>query len=121
MKLSDCADRQASAGARTISVGCHRTLTSPAEPARGYDYLLGGANSFDVDRDLAEKLVEIMPDSAFVVIKNGVILGRAVQVRSEAGIGQVLDLGSGIPTVGQQPRDGPEDQPGLPRRSRTAR
>jgi hypothetical protein len=62
--------------------------------------LLGGANNFDVDRDLAKKLIEIMPDSAFVVVENRAFLRRAVQFLAEAEIDQFLDLGSGIPTVG---------------------
>jgi hypothetical protein len=73
---------------------------SKPNPARVYDYLLGGANNFDVDRVLARKLIEIVPDSAFIVIENRAFLRRAVQVLAKAGIDQFLDLGSGIPTVG---------------------
>ena len=73
---------------------------SKPNPARVYDYLLGGANNFDVDRALARKLIEIVPDSAFIVIENRAFLRRAVRFLAESGIDQFLDLGSGIPTVG---------------------
>jgi hypothetical protein len=73
---------------------------SKPNPARVYDYLLGGANNFEVDRALARKLIEIVPDSAFLVIENRSFLRRAVRFLAEAGIDQFLDLGSGIPTVG---------------------
>ena len=73
---------------------------SKPNPARVYDYLLGGANNFDVDRDLAKRLIEIVPDAAFVVVENRSFLRRAVRFLAEAGIDQFLDLGSGIPTVG---------------------
>ncbi|HEY4019630.1 MAG TPA: SAM-dependent methyltransferase [Pseudonocardiaceae bacterium] len=73
---------------------------SKPNPARVYNYLLGGANNFDVDRVLAKRLIEIVPDAAFVVIENRSFLRRAVRFLAESGIDQFLDLGSGIPTVG---------------------
>lgn len=73
---------------------------SKPNPARVYDYLLGGANNFDVDRGLANRLVEIVPDVAFMVIENRSFLRRAVRFLAQAGVDQFLDLGSGIPTVG---------------------
>jgi hypothetical protein len=73
---------------------------SKPNPARVYDYLLGGANNFEVDRGLAKRLVELVPDVAFMVIENRSFLRRAVTFLAQAGIDQFLDLGSGIPTVG---------------------
>jgi SAM-dependent methyltransferase len=73
---------------------------SKPNPARVYDYLLGGANNFEVDRGLAKRLVEMVPDVAFMVIENRSFLRRAVTFLAKAGIEQFLDLGSGIPTVG---------------------
>ena len=73
---------------------------SKPNPARVYDYLLGGANNFEVDRGLAKRLIEMVPDVAFMVIENRSFLRRAVSYLAEAGIDQFLDLGSGIPTVG---------------------
>jgi hypothetical protein len=73
---------------------------SKPNPARVYDYLLGGANNFQVDRGLAKRLIEMVPDVAFMVIENRSFLRRAVAFLAQAGIDQFLDLGSGIPTVG---------------------
>ena len=73
---------------------------SAPNPARVYDYLLGGANNFEVDRGLAKRLIEMVPDVAFMVIENRSFLRRAVSFLAKAGIDQFLDLGSGIPTVG---------------------
>ncbi|HEY4458416.1 MAG TPA: SAM-dependent methyltransferase [Pseudonocardiaceae bacterium] len=74
-------------------------LTKP-NAARVYDYFLGGANNFDVDRVFAKKLTEILPDAAFLAIENRSFLRRAVRFIAEQGIRQFIDLGSGIPTVG---------------------
>ncbi|MGH3718611.1 MAG: SAM-dependent methyltransferase [Pseudonocardiaceae bacterium] len=68
--------------------------------ARMYDYFLDGAHNFAVDRDLASKVEQVMPgirDSARV---NRAFLRRAVTFMVESGIRQFLDIGSGIPTVG---------------------
>jgi hypothetical protein len=73
---------------------------SKPNPARVYDYLLGGANNFEVDRGLAKRLIEMIPDVAFVVIENRSFLRRAVAYLAQSGVDQFLDLGSGIPTVG---------------------
>jgi hypothetical protein len=73
---------------------------SKPNPARVYDCLLGGANNFEVDRGLAKRLIEMVPDVAFTVIENRSFLRRAVAFLAKAGIDQFLDLGSGIPTVG---------------------
>jgi hypothetical protein len=73
---------------------------SRPNPARVYDYLLGGANNFEVDRGLAKKMIEMVPDVAFMVIENRSFLRRAVNFLATSGVDQFLDLGSGIPTVG---------------------
>lgn len=74
-------------------------LTKP-NAARVYDYFLGGANNFDVDRVFAKKLTEILPDAPFLAIENRSFLRRAVKFLAQQGIRQFIDLGSGIPTVG---------------------
>jgi S-adenosyl methyltransferase len=69
-------------------------------PARVYDYLLGGACNFEVDRVFAHKLLEVAPDANAILRHNRAFLGRAVQFCVDQGIQQFLDLGAGIPTVG---------------------
>lgn len=68
--------------------------------ARVYDYLLGGACNFKADREFAEKLLDTNPEIAGAVRHNRAFLGRAVRFCVDEGIRQFLDLGSGVPTVG---------------------
>ncbi|UVS78100.1 MULTISPECIES: SAM-dependent methyltransferase [Actinokineospora] len=67
--------------------------------ARVYDYLLGGGHNFPGDRELAEKLLKVVPARDMARL-NRSFLRRAVLHLVEQGIDQFLDLGSGIPTVG---------------------
>lgn len=68
--------------------------------ARVYDYLLGGAHNFAADRELAGLIEKSMPHVRDVVRLNRSFLRRAVRYMVGAGIRQFLDIGSGIPTVG---------------------
>nr|WP_042198174.1 SAM-dependent methyltransferase [Kibdelosporangium sp. MJ126-NF4]CEL23246.1 hypothetical protein [Kibdelosporangium sp. MJ126-NF4]CTQ94408.1 hypothetical protein [Kibdelosporangium sp. MJ126-NF4] len=68
--------------------------------ARIYDYLLGGSHNFAVDRVAAEKTIEVMPGIQQAVRVNRAFLGRVVRYMIDQGVRQFLDLGSGIPTVG---------------------
>jgi SAM-dependent methyltransferase len=71
-----------------------------ASPARMYDYFLGGLHNFPVDRDAAERVIAAFPDMPMVAQANRAFLRRAVRFACDQGITQFLDLGSGIPTVG---------------------
>jgi hypothetical protein len=67
--------------------------------ARGYDYLLGGKDNYPVDREAAEALLAIAPNSRDLAISNRRFLQRAVRyVAEHEGIEQYLDHGSGLPT-----------------------
>ena len=68
--------------------------------ARMYDYFLGGSHNFAADRELAEQALKVFPDAPYVVRANRAFLRRAVNLLCSLGIDQFLDLGSGIPTVG---------------------
>ncbi|MEJ3750284.1 SAM-dependent methyltransferase [Actinomycetes bacterium KLBMP 9797] len=68
--------------------------------ARIYDYALGGAHNFAVDREAADALRAIYPEGLLVARSNRAFLQRAVRFCLARGITQFLDLGSGIPTVG---------------------
>lgn len=67
--------------------------------ARTYDFLLGGAHNFAVDRELAVHVERVMPDARSAARVNRAFLGRAVRYMMERGVTQFLDIGSGIPTV----------------------
>ncbi|MCD2193084.1 SAM-dependent methyltransferase [Actinomycetospora endophytica] len=71
-----------------------------ANAARIYDYFLGGAHNFASDRAQAARIVAANPDMPRVCRVNRDYLGRVVRWCVEAGIDQFLDLGSGVPTVG---------------------
>jgi hypothetical protein len=68
--------------------------------ARIYDYLLGGSYNFAVDREAARQLIAMVPDVPLVAVANRAFLRRAVRFLADAGIRQFIDIGSGVPTVG---------------------
>lgn len=68
--------------------------------ARLYDYLLGGGHNFAHDRELAHKFLKAQPYAREIARHNRAFLRRAVLHMVGHGIRQFLDLGSGIPTVG---------------------
>ncbi|WP_170232053.1 SAM-dependent methyltransferase [Saccharothrix saharensis] len=74
-------------------------LTRPSA-ARVYDYYLGGAHNFAVDREMAEQAITMWPELPLIMQANRAFLRRAVQFCVSRGVTQFLDLGSGIPTVG---------------------
>ncbi|MEW2381988.1 SAM-dependent methyltransferase [Micromonospora sp. NPDC047707] len=68
--------------------------------ARMYDYYLGGSHNFAVDRAAAQAMVAAVPEAPLMAQANRAFLRRAVQFLVDAGVRQFLDVGSGIPTVG---------------------
>lgn len=68
--------------------------------ARVYDYFLGGAHNFEVDRALAEQIATLTPNLPDTMRAGRALLRRAVRYMVREGIDQFLDIGSGIPTVG---------------------
>ncbi|WP_232665263.1 SAM-dependent methyltransferase [Pseudonocardia sp. TRM90224] len=68
--------------------------------ARVYDYFLGGAHNFAIDRQLAEAISSMTPNVGDTMRANRSFLRRAVQFLVSEGVTQFLDVGSGIPTVG---------------------
>ncbi|MGH4015461.1 MAG: SAM-dependent methyltransferase [Pseudonocardiaceae bacterium] len=67
--------------------------------ARGYDYLLGGKDNFEVDRRIMEMGCAVIPDLALTARLNREFGQRAVRYIAGQGIRQFIDLGSGIPTT----------------------
>jgi len=74
----------------------------PTKPniARLYDYWLGGHHNLVADRELAEAMATLDPWIPAACKANREFLGRAVRFLAAHGIRQFLDIGSGIPTVG---------------------
>ncbi len=69
-------------------------------PARMHDYWLGGGHNTAADRELAEKIMRIMPGIEDVARLNQAFLRRAALYMIESGVNQFLDIGSGVPMVG---------------------
>ncbi|HEY7487287.1 MAG TPA: SAM-dependent methyltransferase [Streptosporangiaceae bacterium] len=68
-------------------------------PARVYDYWLGGKDNFAADREVAEKTLAVAPETPRSARSNRAFLRRAVRLAAQAGVGQFLDIGSGLPTM----------------------
>ncbi len=69
--------------------------------ARVYDAFLGGKDNFAIDRQVVDLALDVAPDAAAGARANRAFLRRAVRyLTAEAGIRQLLDIGSGLPTQG---------------------
>ncbi|MBV9450456.1 MAG: SAM-dependent methyltransferase [Streptosporangiaceae bacterium] len=70
--------------------------------ARVYDALLGGKDNFAADREfIAMAMAQTTPDAPLAVRANRAFLRRVVRfLVGQAGIDQLLDIGSGLPTQG---------------------
>ncbi|WP_230533463.1 SAM-dependent methyltransferase [Salinispora arenicola] len=68
--------------------------------ARMYDYFLGGSHNFAADRQAADAVLAVAPHVADAARANRAFLRRSVRYALQQGIRQFIDLGSGIPTVG---------------------
>ncbi|GII24503.1 SAM-dependent methyltransferase [Planosporangium mesophilum] len=68
--------------------------------ARAYDYYLGGYHNFAADREFVARVEVAMPGFSYAAQANRAFLGRAVRWLVDAGVRQFLDIGSGIPTLG---------------------
>jgi S-adenosyl methyltransferase len=75
--------------------------TSVPNVARMYNALLGGKDNFAADRAAVSKILEIEPGAAAAALQNRDFLRRTVRfLAGEAGIGQFLDIGAGLPAAG---------------------
>src|SRR5713101_4482849 len=70
-------------------------------PARIYDYLLGGKDNYPADRQAGDEIATHLPNIREAFAWNRTFLRRAVRfLVSEAGIGQLIDIGTGLPAGG---------------------
>ncbi|MEV0705551.1 SAM-dependent methyltransferase [Saccharopolyspora sp. NPDC050389] len=75
--------------------------TEEVSIARVYDYCLGGKDNFAVDRAACEAMMEVVPETPLLAQANRCFLRQAVKyLVGEAGIRQIVDIGSGLPTAG---------------------
>jgi hypothetical protein len=66
-----------------------------------YDYYLGGKDNYIVDREAAMSVLRAAPEVRAIALENRAFLRRVVRfLVGEAGIRQVIDIGTGIPAAG---------------------
>jgi hypothetical protein len=82
--------------------------------ARMYDYYLGGKDNYPADRAAAEAVIAMMPPGMVRTgaRQNRMFLGRAVRYLARQGIRQFLDIGTGLPTMGNVHEVAQEIDPG---------
>jgi O-methyltransferase involved in polyketide biosynthesis len=74
--------------------------TTVSHSARIWDYWLGGRDNYPVDREVGDRIEEMLPDIVAQARADRMFLGRVVRyLAGEAGIRQFLDIGTGLPTV----------------------
>ncbi len=75
--------------------------TSRPHPARLYNYYLGDKDNYVVDREAAAEVLRAAPEVRAMARENRAFLQRAVRfLVGEAGIRQIIDIGTGIPSAG---------------------
>jgi SAM-dependent methyltransferase len=75
-------------------------LTVPSI-ARAYDFILGGKEHFEIDRRVTDALYAAVPETGDLARSGRDLIRRTVSyLVAEAGIRQIIDIGSGLPTAG---------------------
>lgn len=86
---------------------------SKPSAARMYDYYLGGEHWFEVDRAAAKGVLAVWPLTVQICRSNRAFLRRAVRTVA-TDVDQFLDIGSGIPTMGNVHEIAQQVNPGAP-------
>jgi O-methyltransferase involved in polyketide biosynthesis len=74
--------------------------TGVPQTARIWNYWLGGKDSFPVDRQVGDQILEAFPAIVENARASRAFLARAVRyLAGEAGVRQFLDIGTGLPTA----------------------
>ncbi|MGH3872717.1 MAG: SAM-dependent methyltransferase [Pseudonocardiaceae bacterium] len=74
--------------------------TTIPQPARFWDYMLGGKDHYPIDREVGGQVLSIFPELRDAARADRGFLFRAVRyLVGEVGIRQLLDIGTGLPTV----------------------
>jgi hypothetical protein len=75
--------------------------TTTPHPARMYDALLGGKDNYRADQEAVRQVLKAAPEARDSARANRAFLQRSVRfLVGEAGIRQIIDIGTGIPTAG---------------------
>jgi SAM-dependent methyltransferase len=74
--------------------------TTVPQTARIWNYWLGGKDNFAADREVGDQVAQTYPAIVELARAQRAFLARAVTyLAGEAGIGQFLDIGTGLPTA----------------------
>jgi hypothetical protein len=77
-----------------------RLDTTAPHSARVWNYWLGGKDNFAADREVGERVLQMLPSIVEQARADRAFLGRAVTyLASDRGIRQFLDIGTGLPTA----------------------
>jgi hypothetical protein len=68
--------------------------------ARVYDWYLGGTANWAIDREFGERVLATFPLLRPIAIANRLFLHRVVRHLVRLGVRQFVDIGSGVPTMG---------------------
>jgi len=71
-----------------------------ANTARAWNFMVGGKDNFEADRAAARQLMTAAPVIEVAALATRAFLRRVVTHLVGAGIGQFLDIGTGLPTAG---------------------
>ncbi|MFB4304197.1 SAM-dependent methyltransferase [Actinomadura sp. NTSP31] len=70
------------------------------QTARIWNYWLGGKDHFEVDRQVGDDILKVLPDMALFARATRQFLQRAVHhLTADLGVRQFLDIGTGLPTA----------------------
>ncbi|WP_242910127.1 SAM-dependent methyltransferase [Actinomadura terrae] len=67
--------------------------------SRVHDYFLGGKDNYAADRDLAHRILRVLPQAAESARQGRAFVARAVRALAGRGVRQFVDLGCGLPTA----------------------
>src|SRR3954452_17668517 len=74
--------------------------TTAPHSARVWNYWLGGKDNFAVDREVGERVLQMLPSIVEQARADRAFLGRAVgHLAGDLDIRQFLDIGTGLPTA----------------------
>jgi hypothetical protein len=78
-----------------------RDIADASVPNAGriYDYLLGGSHNFEVDRQAAEKALELAPFLSKTLRLIRWFLGQAIRRLIDEGYDKFVDFASGLPAM----------------------
>jgi hypothetical protein len=73
--------------------------TSRPNAGRIYDYILGGSHNFEVDRQAAERILQMLPFLTKVMrLQRWCLQDLAVELTKKRGFDAIIDFASGLPT-----------------------